>query len=329
MSHTRSRSIDARMLEKLRPATKTERHPIVDRASWLAMRLQDVTASDVAAVCNADPRRSALAVYVEKIGLLPPKGDDQIMQRGRWFEAVFPAALADERPSWKVLAPKVYLRDPELRLGATPDLVAEDAQRYGELGNVQCKVVSRPVFESDWVGGPPLWIELQALTEMLLLDAAWGAVAALVVDTYSAKLRIFPVHRHAGAEARIVAAVHQFWEDVAAGRQPPVRKPEDAEAIAALHPRDRGTILDLTGDNETPGLLDERQRLKGEIGEREERVAVIDGAIKAKLGDAAEATLPVWKISYRTQRRAERVLPAWEGRVLRVTDRRENKGRAA
>jgi predicted phage-related endonuclease len=317
------------LLKNLRPATKTERHPIVDRASWLTMRLQDVTASDVAAVCNADPRRSALAVYVEKIGLLPPKGDDPIMQRGRWFEAAFPAALADERQAWKVLAPKIYLRDPELRLGATPDLIAEDARRYGELGNVQCKVVSRPVFERDWEDGLPLWIELQTLTEMLLLNAVWGAVAALVVDTYSAELRLFPVERHAAAEARIAEAVQTFWADVAAGRQPPVRAPEDAEAIAALHPRDCGTVLDLAGDNELPGFLDERQRLKAEIGEREERVAVVDGAIKAKLGNAAEAALPGWKISYRTQRRAERVLPAWEGRVLRVTDRREKKGRAA
>ena len=109
---------------------------------------------------------------------------------------------------------------------------------------------------------------------------------------------------------------------------PPWPPLQDAEAVAALHPRDHGTVLDLTGDNELPGVLDERQRLKAELGERE-RVAVIDGAIKVKLGDAAEASLPGWKITYRTQRRAEHVVRAWEGRVLKVTDRREKKGRAA
>ena len=132
------------VVEKLRLQSGIERIPIVDRASWLAMRLQDVTASDVAAVCGADTRRSALAVYVEKTGLLPPKNDNPLMQRGRWFENAIPAALADERPKWRVLAPKLYLRDPILRLGATPDFVAEDSERPGLLGNVQGKFVARP-----------------------------------------------------------------------------------------------------------------------------------------------------------------------------------------
>ena len=131
-----------------------ERIPIADRPSWLAMRSRDLTASDIGAVAGLDKHKSAFRVYAEKSGLIPGAADNNIMRRGRWLEAAVVEALKDERPTWKLQRAGVYLRDPELRLGATPDAVAIDPERPG-IGMVQIKVVSKPAYESGWGDGPP------------------------------------------------------------------------------------------------------------------------------------------------------------------------------
>src|SRR5579885_1406893 len=169
-----------------------ERIPITSRDEWLAMRRNDVTASDVAAVCGVDPQRTALQVYAEKIGIFAGRPDEAIMRRGRWLEPAVIEALADLRPEWETRRARVYLRDDTIRIGASPDVVAIDPERDG-VGNVQCKVVARPVFLRDWChdgngDGPvavPLAYQLQTLTEAMLMGATWAVVAALVIDTYS------------------------------------------------------------------------------------------------------------------------------------------------
>ena len=202
------------------------------------------------------------------------------------------------------------------------------------IGIIQCKVVSRPVFKSQWLDdgeGPitaPLSYLLQTLTEAMLAGATWAVVAPLILDTYTADLELVPVDLHAGAWDRIRAAVSQFWADVAAGRQPRVDYERDAETIRDLYRKDDGQVLDLRADNMLPPLLAERSTLKAEIGAREKRVVAIDTEIKSKLGAAPEAIVNGWKLTFRLQRRKETILPATEMRVLRVKESRA-KGEAA
>lgn len=220
-----------------------ERIPVTDRASWLAMRSQDVTASDVAAVCGVDPYRSPLKVWAEKSGVISPDGDNATLKRGRWLEAAVIEATREERPAWDLRRARVYLRDSSIRLGATPDAVALDPQRQG-IGAVQCKTVRRDVYERDWielepgVAIAPLGYQLQTLTEAMLVGAAWASVVALVIDAGGgAEFVEAPVLRHVEAEDRIRAAVARFWADMDAGRQPPVTFRQDSEVVSALYPK--------------------------------------------------------------------------------------------
>ena len=196
-----------------------ERHAVTDRDSWLALRSLDLTASDIGAAVGIDPYKSRLALYAEKTGMLLPQADNNAMRRGRWLEAAVLSAIREENPDWEVRPAGIYLRDPALRLGATPDALAVTDEPG--ITNIQCKVVNRPGYERDWVDGPPLHYQLQTLAEGMLLRADRSLVAALVIDTYSADLYLHPVPRHEAAEARVEASALLFWADVAAGRQPP------------------------------------------------------------------------------------------------------------
>ena len=149
------------------------RHDIESEEQWLEWRKADVTASRVAALFGQHPYETALHLYLEKCGVefAQPDRDNRILRRGRWLEPAVAVAVGEKRPEWKIEAPKLYLRDPDLRLGATPDFYIHDDPRG--LGVLQCKTVAPSVFERDWDSGRevPFWILLQIITEMMLAEA--------------------------------------------------------------------------------------------------------------------------------------------------------------
>ena len=124
-----------------------------------------------------------------------------------------------------------YYRDPELRLGATPDFFIHGDPRG--LGVLQTKTAAPHVYERDWADGEevPFWVQLQNLTESMLVDAAFGAVAVLKVHAFDLACVITEVKRHYGVELKIIAAVRKFWHDVAAGHEPDPDYGKDAELL--------------------------------------------------------------------------------------------------
>ena len=312
------------LAEADRPAI--ERRPIVDRAQWLEWRMQDVTASDVSALFGVHPYgRTPLSVWAEKGGLTEGMADSAILRRGRWGEAAIIEMLRDERPSWEIRRAKVYLRDPSIRLGATPDAVAVDPERAG-FGVVQGKTITARVFERDWLDGPPIGIQLQTLTEAMLAGASWGIVPVLVMDPGGGwEPAIFDVPRHADAEARIRARVARFWSDLEAGLMPAVNPELDAETVAAIYPKAlvKDPALDLSHDNELPLLLTARAICKATIKDAETQISRIETDLKAKLREHERAVAPGWTISWKNQHRDAYTAPAADFRVLRITATKE------
>ena len=184
-----------------------ERITIADRESWLAMRRNNVNASEVATVCGEGAFGSLAELYAEKKGLRPPLVDSGVLRRGRWAEAAVFEALADERPEWQIARAKIYLRDRELRLGATPDGFALAPDRDGR-GVIQAKTVSRSVFRRRWLedpeasiaigeAKPPSYYVLQTTAEMMLSESSWGVLAVLIMSEFDAQLRLFDIERNA------------------------------------------------------------------------------------------------------------------------------------
>jgi predicted phage-related endonuclease len=313
-----------------------ERRLIASREEWLEWRQADITASDVAPVLGLHPDWTIAKVWAEKTGLIAPTPPSEFLEYRLSLEAAAIDWLQRKRPTWEIRRGGVYLRDPELRLGATPDAVAVDPEREG-IGVLECKSVVRYVFDADWKqrgvaddgvieAEAPIFHQLQTLTGAMLAGASWAIVVGLILDNAgTGSLAIAPIDRNDAAEQRIKDGVARFWAMTDAGKQPPFDYGLDADVIAALFPKARITDppLDLSQDNRMPELLSERARIKGELKTREERCATIDAEVKDKLGDHELALLPGWRISWKTQKRPERITPAWEGRVLRITATKE------
>jgi predicted phage-related endonuclease len=301
-----------------------ERRPIVDREEWLEWRKLDVTASRVGALFGVHPYETALRLYAEKRGVEFPDADNKTMRRGRWLEPAVATAVEEERPDWKLRAPRVYLRDPDLRLGCTPDYFIDGDPRG--LGVLQCKTVAPSVYAREWLGGSeiPFWIVLQTLTECMLADAAFGVVAALLVDPHNMDVAILEVPRHADSELKILVAVRNFWRNVADGIEPDPDFQRDAEVIKLLVPRETvGKTVDFSGHNELPAILEERATLMRHIKEADDRCGEIETQIKFLMEDAEIANgLNGWRITFKSTQRAAYTVPAKTLRILRITDKR-------
>ncbi|QOZ25328.1 YqaJ viral recombinase family protein [Bradyrhizobium sp. CCBAU 51753] len=308
-----------------------ERYPIdpaKDRATWLALRQRDITASDVPAVCGEGMFGSATKVWAEKLGKIGPQEMTEAMKRGLWGEAAVFEAIGWEYPEWEVRRAKVYIRDTELRLGATPDGAAIIPGLDG-VTVVQTKVIARPVFDSYWRADPedahspinaPLAYQLQTLTETMLADAARGMIVALVVDTFRWDLYAIPLERNAPAEAVIRDRVGAFWRNyLDTGIQPPIDVERDQEVVKLLFPKDNGIEIDLSHDNELPGLVHglEDARARKKAAEKDEGTAKT--AIAGKMGEAAIARLADGRrVSHKTQERAGYEVAPSSYRVMRV-----------
>jgi predicted phage-related endonuclease len=304
-----------------------ERIEITSRDQWLNLRKPDVTASVVAALFGAHPYTSALKLYLTYSGIEFDQADDRVLRRGRLMEPAVALAVSEERADWKIEKCDSYYRDPELHLGATPDFFIHGDPRG--LGVLQTKTAAPHIFERDWEGGAtvPFWIQLQVLTEAMLTEAAFGAVAVLRVDAFDLALALIEVPRHPAAEQRIKAAVAQFWADVAAGREPDPDYGKDAELLKVIAPHEVvGTTVDLSGDNELPALLDQRAEIMTAMKGFEARKDEIETAIKFRMRDAESVVgLPDWNITWKTTHRAEYVMKAKDIRTLRIHHRAENK----
>lgn len=77
-------------------------------------------------------------------------------------------------------------------------------------------------------------------------------------------------------------------------------------------------MIDLSGDNQLPELLDEREKFKAAMKAAKGRLDTIDTEIKAKLGGRDAGALPGWRITHRERSRDGYTVQPGNYRVLKV-----------
>lgn len=288
-----------------------ERHPITSREQWLEMRKSDVTASVIGALFGEHPYVTARELYMAHSGLEFSKEENQAMRRGRLMEPTVAAAVEEQRPDWGLEKNEHYYRDPEIRLGATPDYLIHGDPRG--LGVLQIKTTEASVYARDWDNGKhiPLYIELQTMVECMLTGADFGEVAVMVTPTRRLMPTILPIQRILGAERKIISAVKQFWDDVAAGREPALNFEKDLALLKRMFPQATEKTVDLSGDNAVPMLLIQRHNLTQAIKELQKDKDAISAELIAKIGEAERATgIPGWSMTYKMIKETTKVYRA-------------------
>lgn len=301
-----------------------ECRPITSADEWLAWRRRDVTASDVAAVFGLHHYKTRLGLWAEKSGLdVGDRVEQSVMRRGKIMEPSVAAAVALDRPEWRLTKCNDYYSDTDLRLGATPDFFVDGDPRG--RGVLQAKTASRDAFEAHWTDDmPPFWIVLQNATELMLTrrraGVKWGAVAVLVVDPWRDLVcPVYDIPSNPEAEEKVAVGVAEFWKAVDAGIQPATDYSRDASLVDSLYREEvPGMEIDLSGDNELPGLLESRARIAGEVRTGKAALDTIDTEIKSKLGAHERGFARGWTLQWKVEPRGEFYQPETRPRVLRI-----------
>jgi predicted phage-related endonuclease len=260
-----------------------ERHAIVGREEWLELRKRDVTGSHIAAVIDAHEYVTKLALWHHHRGSAPLSDEETpAMERGALLEGVALKLLSKRHPDWHVEAPGVYLRDPEVRIGGTPDCIVYST--VGQIGVVEVKVPDYLVYQRDWIDdegrlSPPASAAIQAITYRHLLAADFAMVGVLRVGR-RLELELVTIEEPPELWPRVLEAVAEFWRSVEAGTPPEPNFERDAELVLRLNRKaDPGTTVDLSGNNRLPTMRmldaqyaeaekqahDKRKQLKAEL----------------------------------------------------------------
>lgn len=221
---------------------------------WLAMRAQDLTSTDVAALFDCSPYQSHFELWHRKRhAMVVELEDNERLKWGRRLEPAIATGLAEDHGLRDVHPMKDYWRIPELRLGSSFDYAV------GDDGLIEAKNVDALAFKEGWlvegdeVEAPP-HIELQAQHQLLVSGRKWCAIGALVGGNRGRLNRREPDLRTMNA---IVAKASQFWASIERNEPPPPELPRDTEFISYLYRQSNGVELD------TRELDDLRDRIRG------------------------------------------------------------------
>ena len=252
---------------------------IKNRGQWLDLRKQDVTASVVGALLGVHEWATPYSIWAEKTGRLPERREETPAQRrGRILEGVAFEILAEERPEWRIERGTRYYREPETRLGATPDLLVKHGRKRGI---VQVKTVEASVFRSKWV------------SQDGEIDGGGGG---------GGEGRV-----HGGIVDRVRAEVAEFWRMVEAGEEPSPDYRRDAETLSSVYRESHGTEIDLSDDLLFRALVERRHELKAEISDRTSELEDLDARLVHRIGPFERVHLPGWHVSRPEVTRRDRI----------------------
>jgi len=281
-----------------------------DFQGWLDAHGQGIGASEIAAILGEHPFKSALRVWAEKTGALPPQdlSDVESVSWGLRLEPVV-AEEFERRTGITVERWGTLLRsntDPWAL--ATPDYRVVDS-------NIPVQVKTTSAYRlTGWADGPPREVFLQVQQEMLVTGAPMAYVAVLVGGQ---RFMWAEVPRDEEAIAAIQLAGEEFWYMVQARTWPALEGSEDeALAIKELWPRATGEEIALPAT--LLPLASQLERVRYHLNDMEREETALSNEIKMALGAAEFGRFPDGSgFSYREQTRKAHWVKESTFRVLR------------
>ena len=312
-----------------------EIRPIENRDAWLEWREPDVTASVGPCLFGADihPYQSAYGLWALKSHLVKAKPmDAKLARRGHYVEKIAPDLIMEEHPDWNVVPNPYYYRDPDARIGATPDLWARRPDIEGS-GLIDVKSVGAQTFRKwqDRDTGDtqlPVWMGIQVNIQAALVGelweqpVSWGAVAAITIGDAGLEIEILNVPILPGLMANFRELAKDFWRRVEEKDPYPIDWGKDAATVLDMYREDDSSIIDLSADEALADILAQREGYKlieREGTEAEKSRKLLDAMIIDKLGNAAVARTQRGLIKAPTVRVKEAMRKAYTFRKLTVT----------
>ncbi len=209
-------------------------HP-KDEADWLAMRRQDVTSTEVAALFGCSPYMTAFELWHRKHDNLEVKFEpSERMKWGTRLQDSIAAGIAEDK-GWKIRRMTEYIRDPEFKSGASFDFGFHSDG--ADEGLLEIKNVDSLIFREGWNAEgdnveAPLHIEMQIQQQLWLTGELQAYIGALIGGN-----RVVLIKREPDAVVMesIKKRIAEFWKSIETHKEPTPNYAKDYEIISRLY----------------------------------------------------------------------------------------------
>jgi len=306
-----------------------------NEAHWLALRREDLTSTDIAALFGLSPRKTHFELWHEKkSGVCAEFQDNERMECGREFEPVV-AKIVARRMDWTIRPMKEYMRIEGLRVGSSFDFrirapvpfVMCDACLFVSKGNatacalcgghalstdaapcgdteadaiLEIKCVDFLQFRDGWTIDEgfieaPAHIELQAQHQMLVSGLKRAYIGVMVGGN---DIRVIERAVDPQVHAGILAAALDFWKSIDENNPPPPVMPDDAEAVIGMYQfAEPGKLLVAQDDAELLALVREYLEFKSVSNNAAEQAKVRQAEILQRIGHHEKVIMPDFNVS--------------------------------
>ena len=225
--------------------TATTTFPIESESQWHALRAQDITSTQVAALFDCNPYLTHFELWHQKRdGIVETVEQTDRMAWGNRLERTIAEGFAEEHGLHRPRKLAIYSRIEGERIGASFDYVADAPVGLPQMSKtpelpvwdsprvlIECKNVDGYEFAEKWTEteAPP-HIELQVATQMLVSGIGRAFIVALVGGN---RLAVYERELEAVVAAKIIDKVRAFWRSIEAGTPPTPDYVRDADYLLA------------------------------------------------------------------------------------------------
>ena len=254
---------------------------------WLAHRRKAIGGSDAAAIIGLNDYSSPMMVWLDKMGKLPEKEENEAMRLGHDLEEYVAHRFTE------ATGKRVRKRNAIIYNDKYPFAHANvDREVIGENAILECKTTSAMALKKFKNGNYPQNYYVQVMHYMAVTGAKKAYIAVLVLqkDFYW-----FEVERDEDEIRALMNAEETFWNFVRKQEEPPAIS-IDMEALKDAHPTSNGITVDLFGKDDK---MERYLELKAQSKTLETEMEAIEAELKQAIGDNeagnGEHYIATWK----------------------------------
>jgi predicted phage-related endonuclease len=296
----------------------------MSREEWLKFRLDGIGGSDAAALAGANPYKSPIVTYMEKVGLYDPPEPGEAAYWGNVLEDVvakeFEKRYNEEMHEHYKEKNTGYAAG--IKIGARVQrrnaIFAHDKHDFMRANIdrlIFCPVKGKGLLEvktanqflnDEWAGEDipnQYYIQKQHYLEVMNID--WGYMAVLIGGQ---KYKHYYIERDREVGKYLVDLEHNFWNNHVLAKIPPEIDGADSttEMYKILYPQSYEAELPLELGSEAEGWVQLVEGWKNEKKEAENKQREFENKIKDVMKDNEVAFAGPHKITWKTAKNNQR-----------------------
>jgi putative phage-type endonuclease len=266
------------------------------KEEWLKYKQNGISGTDIGCIAGINPYKSAIAVYLEKTQPIEEYPDNDAMKFGRLLEPIIAKEFQERNPEYKVQRVNFMLQHKE-HDWAIANIDRLIVNKDGKQGILEVKTAN--AFKNDqWEAGKPndeYLLQLQWYLFVTGLDYGFFAVLC-----GGQRYHQIYIERDDELISYIFTLAEDFWRKVLTHQIPQIDGSEAStnvlNAIYKVADENKPTVqLESSIEN----IIEEREVLKKQVKELEEKINFADNTLKSLIGDAEAAETSNYVVTWK------------------------------